>query len=1038
MARFFIDRPVFAWVLAIAIMLAGTLAVATLPVAQYPEIAPPAVTISAEYPGASAEVVENSVIQIIEQAMTGLDNFQHIYSQSSSAGWGEVVLTFEAGTDPDIAQIQVQNKLQGVISLLPQTVQNQGVQIRKSGTASLLTVAIRSLDGSHENYDLVDFFASHLRDPISRIAGVGRLDLYGAQYAMRVWLDPHKLHSYSLTPAEVAQAIRNQNSQVAVGSLGGTPIVPGQQATISLTAQTLCNSPEEFARILLKVNSDSSRVRLEDVARVEIGAEYYSTSATLNGQPAAGVSVRLAPGANALETARKVKQKIRELSPSFPPGIEVVYPYDTTKFIEISIREIAYTLLEAVILVVLVIYLFLQNFRATLIPAIAIPVVLLGTFGIMSVLGFSINTLTMFGLVLAIGLLVDDAIVVVENVERIMAEEHLSPRDATRKSMHQITGALVGVTSVLSAVFVPMAFFSGSTGAIYRQFSITLVSAMVLSVLVAVILTPALCATILKPSPEHGRKPAVWAWFNCAFEKTTHRYGLSVGYIANRALRFSLIYLVLIGAIAGLFIQLPVSFIPQEDQGVFMASAQLPVGATVERTQAVLDRVGAHLLEHERENVEHVFAITGFSFAGEGQNMGMIFVMLKDWSKRKGTEQSVDAIIARTRQFFSGMKEAQLSAFNLPGMPSLGRASGFNLFLQDVNGLGHARLMEARDQLLDMAGKNPDLAWVRANGMEDTPEYALQIDYEKAMALGLRVEDINTTLRLAWGSAYINDFIHRGRLKKVYLQADAPFRMTPKDINIWHIRNDSGNMVPFSSIVSASWSHGAPKLERFNGTPAIEIMGEPAPGRSSGEAMLAIAATISELPGGFGHEWTGASYQELQSGAQAPFLYASSLIVVFLCLAALYESWTVPFSVMLAVPLGVLGALVAAWMRGLENDIYFQVGLLTTIGLSAKNAILIVEFAKRRVDKGHDLLESTIRAAYQRLRPILMTSLAFMLGVLPLVVGSGAGANSRHAIGTGVFGGILCGTLLTIFFVPLFFMVIMRVFSGKSVSKGVR
>lgn len=1037
MARFFIDRPVFAWVLAIAVMLAGTLAVSTLPVAQYPEIAPPAVTISAEYPGASAEVVENSVIQIIEQAMTGLDNFQHIYSQSSSAGWGEVVLTFEAGTDPDIAQIQVQNKLQGVISLLPQTVQNQGVQVRKSGTASLLTVAIRSLDGSHENYDLVDFFASHLRDPISRIAGVGRLDLYGAQYAMRVWLDPHKLHSYSLTPAEVAQAIRNQNSQVAVGSLGGTPIVPGQQATISLTAQTLCNSPEEFARILLKVNSDSSRVRLGDVARVEIGAEYYSTSATLNGQPAAGVSVRLAPGANALETARKVKQKIRELSPSFPPGIEVVYPYDTTKFIEISIREIAYTLLEAVILVVLVIYLFLQNFRATLIPAIAIPVVLLGTFGIMSVLGFSINTLTMFGLVLAIGLLVDDAIVVVENVERIMAEEGLPPREATRKSMRQITGALVGVTLVLSAVFVPMAFFSGSTGAIYRQFSITLVSAMVLSVLVAVILTPTLCATILKPSPEHGRKPAVWAWFNHAFEKTACNYALSIGYIANRALRFSLIYLVLIGAIVGLFIQLPVSFIPQEDQGVFMASAQLPVGATVERTQAVLDQVRAHLLEDEAENVEYVLAITGFSFAGEGQNMGMIFVMLKDWSKRKGAEQSVDAVIARTRQFFSGMKEAQLTAFNLPGMPSLGRASGFNLFLQDVNGLGHARLMEARDQLLDMAGKNPDLAWVRANGMEDTPEYALQIDYEKAMALGLRVEDINTTLRLAWGSAYVNDFILRGRLRKVYLQADAPFRMTPKDINIWHIRNDSGNMVPFSSIVSASWSHGAPKLERFNGSPALEIMGEPALGRSSGEAMQAIAATISELPGGFGHEWTGASYQELQSGAQAPFLYAFSLIVVFLCLAALYESWTVPFSVMLAVPLGVLGALVAAWMRGLENDIYFQVGLLTTIGLSAKNAILIVEFAKRRVDKGHNLLESTIRAAHQRLRPILMTSQAFMLGVLPLVVSTGAGANSRHAIGTGVFGGVLFATLLAIFFIPLFFVMIVRFFSRKSVSEDI-
>lgn len=1036
MAQFFIDRPVFAWVLTIAVMLAGALAVTTLPVARYPEIAPPKVTISASYPGASAEIVGNSIVQVIEQAMVGLDHLQDIYAQSSSEGWCEIVLTFAAGTDPDIAQIQVQNKLQGVMSLLPQAVQNQGVQVSKSGTSSLLIVALTSSDGSHKTYDLMDFFASHLRDPLSRIDGVGRLDLYSAQYAMRVWLDPYKLHACNLTPAEVAQAIREQNVQVSVGSLGGTPIVPGQKTTISLTAQTLFSTPEEFARILLKVRPDGSRVRLENVARVEIGAEYYSTSATLNGQPAAGASVRLAPGANALETAEKVKQKVKELSASFPPGVEVVYPYDTTKFVEVSIREIVHTLVEAVLLVVLIIWLFLQNFRATLIPAMAIPVVLLGTFGIMSVLGFSINTLTMFGLVLAIGLLVDDAIVVVENVERIMAEEGLPPREATRKSMRQITGALIGVALVLSAVFVPTAFFKGSTGAIYRQFSITIVSAMILSVLVALVLTPALCASVLKPAADarSGRRTR----FNQVFDKTARRYAACVEFIAVQPVRFILIYLVLVGAGAGLFTRLPVSFIPQEDQGVFLASVQLPVGATVERTQAVQDRITAHLLEHEAENIDYIFSVTGFGIGGGGQNMGLVFTQLKDWDVRKRADQSVDAVIARTRQFFAGVREARLFAFNLPGMPSLGRSAGFELFLQDVNGLGHARLMEARNGLLDTAAADPALSWVRADGMEDTPEYAIEVDYEKAMALGLRVQDINTTLRLAWGSAYINDFIHRGRLKKVYLQADAPFRMTAEDINAWHIRNGSGQMVPFSSFASAAWSHGSPRLERFNGTPAMKITGEPAQGKSSGEAMRAVAGLIEELPGGFGFEWTGVSRQELQSSVQAPFLYAVSLLVVFLCLAALYESWSVPFSVMLAVPLGVLGALVAAWMRGLENDIYFQVGLLTTIGLSAKNAILIVEFAKRRVDKGHDLLESTIRAAHQRLRPILMTSLAFMLGVLPLVVGSGAGANSRHAIGTGVFGGILCGTLLTIFFVPLFFMVIMRVFSGKSVSKGVR
>ncbi len=915
MLIFFIDRPVFAWVMAIVVMLCGVFSLFFLPIAQYPEIAPPRIVIGIDYPGASAQSIENTVVQVIEPAMTGFDDLVSVYSQSCSAGWAEITLTFKAGTDAELAQVQVQNKLQGVMPLLPQAVQSHGVKVSKSGGTSLLGIALISPDGSHSSYDLTDFFASTLRDPIRRISGVGSLVIYGAQYAMRVWLDPHKLHSYRLMPADVVKAIREQNYQVPMGSLGGTPLVEGQQTTVSLTARGLLSTPEEFGRILLKTNGDGSKVRVRDVGRVEIGAEYYSTSATLNGQPACGSSLKLAP-------------------------------------IEVSIQGIFRTLLEAMALVVLVMYFFLQSFRATLIPTIAIPVVLLGTFGVMSVLGVSINILTMFGLVLAIGLVVDDAIVVVENVERIMAEQGVPPGEATRQSMGQISGALVGVGMVLSAVFVPMAFLSGATGIIYRQFSITLVTAMSLSVIVALVLTPSLCASILRPGPGRKKNRGFWGWLNGRYEKLAGLYGRGVAYVLHRVVRFCLVYLVLMGVAAGIFTRLPTSFIPQEDQGVFLTSVQLPVGATMERTQAVLDRVSSFLLEQEKENVASVLTVAGFSFAGDGQNMGFISTRLKDWSLRKRKDQSVYAVLERTRKFFSEIREARLFAFNLSGLP-VGGSAGFDLFLQDVNGRGHDGLVAARDQLLALAAKDLNLAWMRANGMEDTPEYAVQVDYEKAMAMGLSPGDINATLGIAWGTSYVNNFIHRGKLKKVYLQADAPYRMQAKDIKswhvlqadapyrmqakdikIWHVRNKYGNMVPLSAFSSADWSYGSPRLERFNGIAALQIQGEPAPGKSSGQAMQTIADIVASLPGGFGYEWTGASYQEVTSGGQAPFLYAISLLVVFLCLAALYESWTVPFSVMLAVPLGVLGALLATWMRGMENDIYFQVGLLTTIGLA--------------------------------------------------------------------------------------------------------
>ncbi|MGK8176584.1 efflux RND transporter permease subunit [Aeromonas dhakensis] len=1038
MARFFIDRPIFAWVIALVIMLAGSLAIIGLPVAQYPSIAPPAVGISASYPGASAKTVEDSVTQIIEQNMTGLDHLLYMSSQSDSSGRVSVTLTFQPGTDPDIAQVQVQNKLQQAMSLLPQEVQQQGIRVQKTSSSFLMVAAFISKDGAMTNDDLADYVVANIKEPLSRLDGVGDITLFGSQYSMRVWLDPNKLNRVQMTPGDVQTAIKAQNTQVAFGKLGGTPAVTDQQFTATIMGQTRLSTVAQFNDILLRVNQDGSKVRLKDVARVELAGESYDAEALYNGQPTAAVAIKLATGANALDTAEKVRSKLGELSAYFPANMEIVYPYDTTPFVKISIEEVVQTLVEAIFLVFCVMYLFLQNFRATLIPTIAVPVVLLGTFGVMAAFGFSINTLTMFGLVLAIGLLVDDAIVVVENVERLMSEEDLSPLEATRKSMTQITGALVGIALVLSAVFVPMAFFGGSTGAIYRQFSLTIVSAMVLSVLVALILTPALCATLLKPIKhgEFGAKRGFFGWFNRAFDASANCYQSGVRKVVKQGVRYGIIYAAMLAVLAILFMRMPTSFLPEEDQGVIMSMVQLPVGATKQRTEVVLADMRDYFMKNEKDNVDSVLTVAGFSFAGSGQNSGMAFIKLKDWKERNTPDRSANAIIGRAMGYLFSIKEAQVFAFNLPPIPELGTATGFDFYLQDRAGVGHDKLMAARNQLLGMAAQDPNLVRVRPNGMEDTPQLDIKIDYEKALAQGLSISDINSTLSSAWGSAYVNDFVDRGRVKKVYLQADAPFRMNPEDLKLWYVRNSAGQMVPFSAFASTDWSFGSPRLERYNGVPAMEIVGEAAPGKSTGDAMAAIEQMVKQLPEGIGIEWTGLSYQERQAGSQAPALYAISLLVVFLCLAALYESWSIPFSVMLVVPLGVLGAIVAATLRGLENDVYFQVGLLTTIGLSAKNAILIVEFAKELYDRGMGLSEAVVEAARLRLRPILMTSLAFILGVLPLVISTGAGASSRNAIGTGVMGGMISATVLAIFFVPLFFVLVMRYFTKHSTKQA--
>ena len=1033
MANFFIDRPIFAWVLAILLCLTGTLAIFTLPVEQYPKLVPPNVRIIANYPGASAQTLENTVTQVIEQNLTGIDNMMYMTSQSSSAGQATITLTFTAGTDPDEAMQQVQNQLRSAINKLPQAVQNQGVNVRKTGDTNILTIAFVSTDGSMDKQDISDYVASNIQDPLSRVSGVGDINAYGSQYAMRIWLDPAKLNSFQLTTLDVTNAIKSQNAQVAVGQLGGTPSIATQALNATVNAQSLLQTPEQFRDITLRVNQDGSVVTLGDVATVELGAEKYDILTRFNRNQASGLGVQLASGANEMATAEAVLARLDELSHFFPHGLEYRVAYETTSFVKASIHDVVKTLLEAIALVFLVMYLFLQNFRATLIPTIAVPVVLLGTFSVLYAFGYSINTLTMFAMVLAIGLLVDDAIVVVENVERIMSEEGLSPRQATRKSMGQIQSALVGIAMVLSAVFIPMAFFGGTTGAIYRQFSVTIVASMALSVLVAMILTPALCATLLKPrgkGEQHGQK-GFFGWFNRMFNRQADRYQTRVGKILHSSLRWLIIYALLLGGMVLLFIKLPTSFLPQEDRGMFLTSIQLPSGSTQQQTMKVVRKVEDYFLNEEKANVASVFAAVGAGPGGNGQNVARMFIRLKDWGERDPRSGSSFAIIERATRAFNKINEARVYASNPPAISGLGSSAGFDMELQDHAGLGHDALMAARDRLLQLAEQEPQLARVRHNGLDDSPQLQIDIDQRKAQALGVAISDINDTLQTAWGSDYVNDFMDRGRTKKVYVQSAAPYRMLPNDINLWYVRNKSGEMVPFSAFATSHWQAGSPRLERYNGYSAVEIVGEAAPGVSTGTAMNIMETLVSQLPTGFGLQWTAMSYQERLSGAQAPALYAISLLVVFLCLAALYESWSVPFSVMLVVPLGVIGALLATWLRGLENDVYFQVGLLTVIGLAAKNAILIVEFANEMNARGEDLLESTLHACRQRLRPILMTSLAFIFGVLPMATSTGAGSGSQHAVGTGVIGGMVSATFLAIFFVPLFFVLVRRRFPLK-------
>ncbi|MCQ2028173.1 efflux RND transporter permease subunit [Stutzerimonas zhaodongensis] len=1026
MSRFFIDRPIFAWVIALVIMLAGGLSILSLPVNQYPSIAPPAVGIQVNYPGASAQTVQDTVVQVIEQQLNGIDGLRYMSSSSNSDGSMEITVTFEQGTDPDIAQVQVQNKLQLATPLLPQEVQQQGIRVTKAVRNFLMVIGVVSTDGSMTRGDLSDYIVSNIQDPISRTAGVGDFQVFGSQYAMRIWLDPAKLNNFSLTPTDVGDAIKAQNVQVSAGQFGGLPAVPGQQLSATIIGKTRLQTPEQFRDILLKVSGDGSQVRLGDVARVELTEQSSAISALYNGKPASAMAIKLATGANALDTAKAVRATIDELQPFFPAGMEVVYPYDTSPVVSESITGVVHTLFEAIALVFLVMYLFLQNFRATLIPTLAVPVVLLGTFGVLAAFGFSVNTLTMFAMVLAIGLLVDDAIVVVENVERVMAEEGLSPLEATRKSMTQIQGALVGIGLVLSAVFVPMAFFGGSTGVIYRQFAITIASAMTLSVLVALIFTPALCATLLKPIPQgqHHAKRGFFGWFNRTFERGVDGYEKGVRSVLKRKIPFLLLYVAIVAVMAVLFTRLPSSFLPDEDQGVLFAQVQTPAGSTAERTQQTVDAMREYLLTEESDVVNSVFTVTGFNFAGRGQNSALAFIGLKPWNERTAEGQDVASLAGRAQQHFSSFRDAMVFAFAPPAVMELGNATGFNFYLQDRAGVGHEVLMDARNQFLGMAAEHPALTAVRPNGLNDEPQYQLQIDDEKARVLGVPLSAINQTLSIGWGSSYVNDFIDRGRVKRVYMQGEASSRMNPEDLDKWFVRNDAGEMVPFSAFASGEWVYGSPKLSRYNGVSAMEILGQAAPGYSSGDAMAAVEEIAQKLPQGVGISWTGLSYEERLSGDQAPALYALSLLVVFLCLAALYESWSIPFAVMLVVPLGVIGALLATMGRGLSNDVFFQVGLLTTIGLTAKNAILIVEFAKELHEQGMSRFDAAVQACRMRLRPIVMTSLAFTLGVVPLALASGAGAGSSHAIGTGVIGGMMTATLLVIFWVPLFYVLV--------------
>lgn len=1030
MSAFFINRPIFAWVIAIVIMLGGLLALTTLPISQYPQIAPTTVNISASYPGADAQTVENSVTKVIEQGMTGIDNLDYMTATSTSTGSASITLTFTSAADPDTAQVQTQNKLQLVQSQLPQVVQSNGITVSKSSTGFLMVIGFVSSDGKMNSTDLADYVDSTINDTLKRVEGVGSTQLFGSGYAMRIWLDPDKLAKYALMPSDVASAIEAQNTQVSAGQLGGLPARKGQQLNATVTAKSRLQTAEQFRNIILKSQTDGSLVRLNDVATIELGAESYTTQANYNGKPAAGVAVNLATGANAISTAEAVRTTINRLSSTFPQGVEVVYPYDTSPFVRLSIEEVVKTLAEAIVLVFLVMFVFLQNLRATIIPTIAVPVVLLGTFGVLSLFGYSVNTLTMFAMVLAIGLLVDDAIVVVENVERVMQEEDLSPKEATRKSMNEITGALVGIATVLSAVFVPMAFFGGSTGIIYRQFSVTIVSAMVLSVLVALVLTPALCATILRRPKDHATQTGPFGWFNRVFDRGTLAYRDGSLGIINRSWRFLAVFLAIVIAMGWMFARLPSSFLPEEDQGILITSVQLPVGATQDRTERVLAQVTEHYLKDEKDAVEGVFTASGFGFGGAGQNVGIGFVRLKDFSQRKSPASAAQAIAGRAMGAFSKIRDAQVFALAPPAIQGFGKTNGFDFYLQDVNGAGHDTLIQTRNQLLALAGQSKVLANTRPNGQEDQPQFSVDIDQEKASALGVSLADINNTLSTAWGSDYVNDFIDRGRVKPVYLQSDPNFRMQPEDLDKWQVRNASGAMVPFSAFASSHWAFGSPRLERYNGSAAVEIQGSAAAGVSSGAAMDEIDRLVAQLPPGYSHEWTGLSHQERLSGNQALSLYAISALVVFLCLAALYESWSIPFAVMLSVPIGIFGALAAATLFGQTNDVYFKVGLLTTIGLASKNAILIVEFAIERQAAGLGLVEATLEAARQRLRPILMTSLAFILGVTPLAIASGAGSGAQNSVGIGVMGGMIAATVIGVFLVPLLFVTVRRIFKG--------
>lgn len=1031
MARFFIDRPVFAWVIAIGMMLTGALALRSMAVAQYPAIAPPAISINVTFPGASAETVQATVVQVIEQQLSGIDNLLFFDSQTTKDGQARIQLTFAPGTNSDTAQVQVQNRVQLAVLRLPLTVQQQGLRVVKSSGNFLMVVGFVSADGSMQRIDISDYLVANVQDPLSRTYGVGDFQVFGAQFAMRIWLDPAKLINFGLTPADVAVAVRAQNVQVSNGEMGGLPAVPGQQLNATIIGPSYLQTVEEFGAILMRVRSDGAQVRLRDVARLEVGGENYSITTLLDGRPSSGIGIRLASGANALETAAAIRATVERLRPSFPPGLQVTYLQDTTPFVKRSIISVVMTLLEAVALVFVVMFVFLQNLRATLIPTMAIPVVILGTFAVLHALGFSVNTLTMFGLVLAIGLLVDDAIVVVENVERVMAEEHLSPLEATRKSMDQITGALVGIGVVLSAVFLPMAFFGGSVGVIYRQFSVTIATAMALSVLVAIFFTPVLCATMLKPhKPGQGTR-GVYGWFNRGFDRTTRGYLVGVRASLRRPARMLLIYGVLLGALGYAFLRLPGGFLPNEDQGIAFAQVTAPSGATTDRTQRALDELGRYLREEEAAVVDNLFAINGFSFGGRGQNSGLGFITLRDWDVRHGPENSVQALTERINRRFSSYQDALVVASSPPAVRELGNATGFAFQLLDRGGMGHAALMEARDQLLRLAAASPVLTRVRANGLNDEAQFRLIVDWERASALGLSIAEINSTLSTAWGSTYVNDFMDRGRIKRVFMQGQPEARMVPADLDKWYVRNAQGQMVPFSAFGRAEWQFGSPRLERFNGINSREIQGMPAAGFTTGQAMDEMERLIQQLPPGFGHEWSGISFQERQSAGQAPALYALSLIVVFLCLAALYESWSIPTAVMLVVPLGVLGAVLASLMKGMSNDVYFQVGLLATIGLTAKNAILIVEFAREGFDRGLSLIEAAEEAARQRLRPIIMTSLAFTLGVVPLAISSGAGSGAQNAIGVGVIGGVVAGTVLAVLFVPVFFVLVLRVFRAR-------